>query len=382
MKSLPKELLRLIVGFLPLFDRRVLALSYPRCSATLQKYTFIDRSRFLVSVRGYEELLELDCPLDEEMLRHACRLGSAEVVRLIRAKGIPWGTECAALIVKNGNMELLDWALSDGATPDDVERRALTYGCIEALEIMRRHEFPMDRIGYLATNAAAYGHIPAIEWLMSQGNTIPWDDVLVSAALSYKECQPRYIGDIAPVRGLSHVDTVRWVLQYTKTFPDALTNAASGGNVEVFDLLYKPAFIYESSAEIIARCACISQNIDMIRKVHGLIPAMPELLAYDPPIFRNSEVAEWGLNNGLGLEKSMTEAAGIGNLPLLKFLHEHGCPHDEKTILWALRSRNAVKMHLWMVENGFKFDPQRIRSWEGVLNKRIYGWLVRRYKIE
>ncbi len=379
--GLPAEILVVIGGFLHRYDRRALGMAHPLYEKGREKRS-IDRSRFLCSVAGYEELVRWGCPVDESMLHAACLAGCLDVVRLIKNTGMAWGHGKAGAAIISGNMELLDWMLSSGANIHDHKYTTVRHVCVEALEIIRSHGIDMNPSPSAIRNAALWGHAAVLEWYAERGFNISWTNVLHSAACGDREDgELSYVKRQCPRRGLSHVEMVRWALSRATPNEDTLLCAISSGNVEVFDLVHGSGELEFSHLDAADR-AIKSGSIDMVKRISRVIRNMPRLLAesrhhlYPPTV----PIAEWCLRNRLRLgEHAMMRAARSGNLELVQWLHSNGCPHDDRTTIHALRSKNPIKVFSWMIDNGFEFDVGYIEELEGGTRSEVHKWLIKKY---
>ncbi len=378
MQQLPTDILILIGSYLPRYDRRALGIAHHGYERGRKRYKRIDRFRFLRSVSGYEELIGLRCPINGDMLYTACLAGCLDVVRSIRERGVPWARADADAAVISGNMELYDWMLSSGGLRNAAMYSIMERGCIEALEIREAHGLDAVPSVYEIEKAAEYGHIHMIEHLISRGVPIPWHGVL-SAAVRGGYAEGYIIGREPPIRGSSHLEMVRWVLRHHQPNENALLRAIHSGNADVFDLIYSSPEL-EFCPTMATRAAIASGSINMVNIVHGILPDMPQLLQpqnISPPTL---PIAEWFHRHGISFtQHDMIGAAVRGDLELVRYLHENGCPHDRNTIIHALESKNPIQLFMWMIENGFEFDIRDISKISGDAKPEIYKWLIERY---
>ncbi len=350
--------LREIGTFLDKLDRRALGIAMRKYKRGRRKYKKIDRKRFLYSMEGYERLLYWGCPVDTFLLCRACAVGCNEVISAIRSTGLPWTTGTLLAAASTGNDTLTDQILASGIYTEAALRLALREGHINILDLFRHHGFRIEVNEHSFREIGKRGHIALLEYLITLGIPVEWEQVMIGAS--------------------SNAEMIRYALPFTPATPATVVSSIYGGNVAAFDFLLSvvPEFIPLPSH---LPAAMSSGNAAMIERIIELLPEGTSLeggsLWAD-----NIETAKLLKKHGVKFTVSTMEyAVSKGNLPLIKWLHSHGCPHGEKTTHTALMLPNPVRIFRWMVRNRFPFNVRDISRLRDIISPEVHKWLIKNY---
>jgi hypothetical protein len=151
-------------------------------------------------------LMQRDCPLDSEAYTYAAEYGQWDMLKVLRAEGLEWGSSWlrprsgqapCSIAIEKGNLEAMRWLYENGCPQCSryLGELAAEGGSIEALRYAKEQGcvFTEDLIIF----AARGGHVPVLEYLHSEQCPLPADTGACSVA---------FLGN--------HVDALRWLHEH------------------------------------------------------------------------------------------------------------------------------------------------------------------------
>jgi hypothetical protein len=153
-------------------------------------------------------------------VREMCR--TPELLAWARRQGMPWDSRLYRTIASTGNLDVLQFAVSEGAFPSDARARMCLELCLpEAaggghLEMVK---WIIPRVSvcdeWVMPAAAKHGHLHILQWLHQQG--FPWNEWV---------CQDAAVG--------GHLHIIRWVREHGCTWDEKVAEAAvTNGHLEL-----------------------------------------------------------------------------------------------------------------------------------------------------
>ncbi len=378
---LPIDILNLIGSFLRQYDQRALSLATPLYRKGREK-KLIDKARFLSSEAGYDELLRYGAPVLPETLTTACIEGCLGVVLRMRQL-LPWGRSDAYAAVMGGNLDILELVLSSGAPHARAVGAACNTGNIDVLRLMRSNGLNIAPSEAGIDNAVRQGHIPLLEWLEEEGIQLNFSsNALCIACYGAYRSSPYFRKRENLPRGVSEIEMARWLIEEREMIPDEHTAraAAFSGDIELFDFIYRllPPMSVEQR-KTIAHGAVERGSIPMID--HLMNMGIDALVCYrDGYAFPSIAIAEKYIARGLPLSSShLLSTTSGGDIPMLEWLHAHGCPSCDAVISSALIGDRPKETFEWLISHGYRFQISDIDNLEEGTPTRVYKWLIEKY---
>ena len=159
----------------------------------------------------------------------ACGCGSIEVMQWLRAHDVPWGraTYSAA---GSGHLDLLQWMYAQDPPPPPLDSDDLNNACegchLPTVQWMRSLDPPVVWDGNECIRAAGSGNVELVKWLREQGR--PWSSRGPNNGLDCMRNAAEY----------GHLDMVQYLLaQGCEWSTDTCKCAARGGHLAVLQFL-------------------------------------------------------------------------------------------------------------------------------------------------
>ncbi|PNH10598.1 Ankyrin repeat domain-containing protein [Tetrabaena socialis] len=298
------------------------------------------------------------CSWDRWTLDEAAKGGHQDVCEWLLASGCPWSMEAAGKAARGGHVGLMDWLLGTGYdSHSEGLIEAAAAGCdLPTLQRLHSTHFTQqfDEYSTALVMAAAAGSLTAdwrakVEWLEGQG--YPRTAMACAEAVGRPDWRGRLQwlqqrgypldGDVAmAATSVGVVDALQYVLewgvtldQHTATF--AAIYPAMGGHLAVLQALHARGFDIAGAATAAAE--------------EGHLP-----------------IVAW-LVEALGAEKVLSaelfaSAAESGNMELLVWLHDRGCPWDES--VFSVAGNTGCEEQLeWLAARGCPMGDGEPYAW-------------------
>jgi hypothetical protein len=329
----------------------------------------------LTSLARYELALECGCPWRRELFAmplkitvhhprcasvfdpildrmvalcaQAARSGDVALLARLRADGCVWGASTCSAAAKAGHLEVIQWARANGCYwNDETTRLAARSGHLGVLQWARDHGCPVDRRTCAA--AAGNGRLEVLQWLVAVGCVADEETCLVAAANGHLE-----------VLQWTHAHGCPWDCHVTE-------EAMVGGHLALLKWARANDCPWNPAAHLkVANW----QHAEVVRwAVENGCPVDYHALAC-------REAARWLLENGHvdADAAACYMAANVGDLPLLQWIRDRGCPWDPG-VLYSAALGGRLDVLQWARAEGC--------DWPGALHVQLgetemIQWLVR-----
>ncbi|KAL6075282.1 Ankyrin repeat domain containing protein [Balamuthia mandrillaris] len=240
-------------------------------------------------------------------------------------------------------LPLLQWAMANGyCLNEDTCTLAAGQGCLEVLQWARQEKgCPWTEAAFTA--AAAGGHLEVLQWLHQSGCPCDEEDVLCAAAsgghlqvLKWAHGEYFEIPDSA-FKGAAyngHLAVLEWGhengLPLQKT--DIFSGAVKGGHMTVLKWIAQvlgneAPSLSSFSSDVSCAIAASNGNLEMLKWLHEQGCPWDASTFDRAAVSGDLEVAKWMHAQGCPWEASTCNtAAKEGHLDFLKWARENGCP--------------------------------------------------------
>lgn len=289
-------------------------------------------------------------------------------IRVLEWLGVPKDKDmhglyfCAKAAARHGSTHVLHWMLETG-----VDMRYPTQGAFEAaadgghVDTMAWVIENCPRVrcfGQAALSAAKNGHLPALEYLRSQGYEFQNSSALQHAVIGGKldavkwlrqlGCQWNPVMFQCAVRTLD-LDALKWMMADGCPVGHDTFASVKGWNIEVMEWLLAEGF------PVCARdCAVVAYEgrLDVLEWMRSNGFPLDESVMLRA-LRAGPETVQWLFDNGCPASGSVfAEAAGLCDTGVLETLKANGCPLDRRAYDNAVRCNNTAAI-AWLGDNGY-----------------------------
>lgn len=324
----------------------------------------------------YDDILNLD-PYDVRDVFTSGQWVQTEIMTMQRA----WRSkEWCMIAARKSNLDWLEYAQKKGLRPKlQVFQEAARIGDLKVMRWLRFHGYPWDEVVF--ETAVATGQMDVIEWLFEE--KCPRDHYSVTAAvrgknfplvqwLCHKKCEIAHHAVFLAVQG-DDLDMTRYLIQEMggpcRSF--LATCAARNGNIDMFEFFrarndqdwavfktFNNAILSGKIAMVnhlrtldcpqhemeAIECSIRGSSMVMFHHVHSLFPQNKTVdIFHYAALHKNLSVMEWcrDVNHATFALRPFfcTHACRTGDLHMLKWLKDHGCPWAKQRCLKIAKDR-------------------------------------------
>lgn len=308
----------------------------------------------------------MGCPWSPDTCYEAARGGHLELLKVCREQGCPWSPETMRGAVESGHLEMLVWCKTNGSPWNGTLcRMAARCGDLGLLEWCVANEDPASSERHLlCAVAAGEGHLHVLEWCRARG--FPWGlGVCFSAASG------------------GHFEVLKWCVANGCKWDSFVERYAGGfrgakvfkGSVEVMSWATLNGCPWISDwidLTVVCKMAVKGDNLELLRwcaiqclKLEkSLVSRMGDSTSGDQLDLQGSrrvagdcEIRRMMQSRGfsrVALGKLIGRtAAGRGNLEILQWCRDGGCPRDTEVHSIAKR-RGDLEMLAWCRVNDYR----------------------------
>ncbi|KAL4113524.1 hypothetical protein QTP88_017136 [Uroleucon formosanum] len=259
-------------------------------------------------------LHEQGCPWSEETSMYAILGGNLKCLEYIHANGCPWSESTCYEAVNSKNFECLKFVVENGCPLTENAINLAAVDNLLFLKYLHEHGCPWS----VETCAAATVDLDCLRYLHANG--CPWDVSTCTMAIENDE-----------------FDSLKFAVENgcPLDVPEPANEAASEDNLLILKYLHEHGCPW--SVETFAYAAASSINLDCVKYLHANGCPWDVSTCTNAVTNQNFSCLEFVVDNGCPLDtpQPTLEAASIGNLTILKYLHEHGCPWSVETFACA-----------------------------------------------
>lgn len=315
-------------------------------------------------------------------------LGHMDLLRWAEGMGCPINNDVVDGAVECGSIEMLEWALSNGASPGESTEPCLlaaSRGDLRALKWLAAKGFPWDT---RACHRAARGdHLDVLEWADSNGYPFGSKFCYKAAArghisiLKWAKGKAFYLGPrtcVEAARG-GHLHVVQWArLEAGVAWIARVTeNAARWGHLELLKWAIANGCPWKRNAIV---SAAAGGHLDVMEWLADEMGAevISGKCAVEAARHGNIGVLRWLGDRGFQWPSSIcTEAASRGQLTTLMWLREKGWPWGASVCYRAVY-RDHVDTAKWARENGCPWDSITVDAALATRNDDFLLWALDR----
>jgi len=292
-------------------------------------------------------LLDSGCPPCARTCDTIASTGCIDLMKRARSKGAPWSVDTATVAAWNGHLDLLAYLHAEGCVGDaHTSEAAASAGHLECLALLHTQGVLVERQAAYA--AAAHGHLACIEYIVSQAG-----------------CgADAYMAAWAIVNG--HVDCLRFAREAyggTEPWPDTYLAVLAAGHDQVACL---EVVVSEQHPGRWAAAVTdgLAQRLLVTASAFGYVGVLDHIAQH---------------TRGAWHADAATSAATHGRLECLAYLHDRGCPWDERVCIGAV-VRGHTGCLKYALDNGCECGMTTCRAALECANApalrllMMYGW--------
>jgi hypothetical protein len=230
-------------------------------------------------------LYEIKFPIDAETCCEAAYRGCLNVLQLLHAEGHEWHERTGLLAATGGHLEVVQWLSEHGCAYD---------------------------VNNMIAQAAHFGHIHILDWLLTQDGAQLTVDVMLAAAAGGQLLMCQHLRSIKCAWDASvcsaaahngHLNVLQYLHEYGCPLDfQACTSAAKGGNVQVIQYLVEHGLV-QNAVNMISMLlyAGAHSQLAAVQWLRQRGAEWPQTLYYsnDSKIFQwSGEVLAWARVNG------------------------------------------------------------------------------------
>ena len=295
----------------------------------------------------------------------ACKGGSVEVLEWLLEKDCRFNGAALIMAASKGNEKAVDWLLENGVQKD-VE--SCTTAIREGYLDIAKKLYLSEENKYLAIVAAKSGSIKYLEWMLSNGERIP-----------FNEC-----GDRALKAG--NIDLLKWLQTKGWTCDRSVTTsykAVKSGKVEMMQWLRENGV--EWSCQTMTSAA-VQGHLDLVKWMKANGCTWNSSTTYDVALkCENVEVLQWLIENSCPYELQTTpdddsrtkisssKLAKNGRADVIKYLKKYGLYLD--SACYEIDCKQMIPFFDWLFENGCQIPKSLWGSAIKTSNLKLLEWL-------
>jgi hypothetical protein len=265
------------------------------------------------------------CTFESMLCSNAAKYGHLQVLQWARANHFYWDETVCSRAAYRGDLEMLQWAHENGCPWGERTCSSMAGGGhLNILQWARENGCPWS--SWTCSCAAAGGHLNILEWLRENG--CPWD---------FETCNRAAAG--------GHLNILKWAIANGCRSNNSICyEAASNGHIRVLQWAFHNGYVWDHREGICKYMAGADRT----------------------PTELKINVIKCALANGYMFDvDTCSSAAAMGDLVLLKWLREKGCPWDETTCSNAAHAHSYGLLE-WAQANGCpwsKAEQDKVREY-------------------